>query len=30
MAVKPYKTIKDKVTRLMERQMDFEDHKIVF
>lgn len=30
MAVKPYKTIKDKVTRLLERQMDFEDKKIVF
>ena len=30
MAVKPYKTIKDKVTRVLERQMDFEDHKIVF
>lgn len=30
MAVKPYKTIKDKVTRLMERQMEFEDHQIVF
>lgn len=30
MAVQEYKTIKDKTTRLMERQIDFEDKKIYF
>lgn len=30
MAVQEYKTIKDKTTRLMERQIDFEDRKIYF
>ena len=30
MAVQEYKTIKDKTTRLMERQIDFEDKKIFF
>jgi hypothetical protein len=30
MAVQEYKTIKDKTTRLMERQIDFEDRKVLF